>query len=103
MDFLLSLSPKAKEKLANVKAQNKSVMYQEHVPSEEDVSGSYLKPDFSWSCSDDFRPSGHWRPRGPLRSILDRVLRGHSFTEWLKQSCLEIRTGCVGRLKAVLR
>jgi THO complex subunit 1 len=38
MDFLVSLSPKAKEKLANIKAQNKSVMYQEQTLSEEDVS-----------------------------------------------------------------
>ncbi len=38
MDFLVSLSPKAKEKLTNIKAQNKSVMYQEQVLSEEDVS-----------------------------------------------------------------
>ncbi len=38
MDFLLSLSAKAKEKLATVKAQNKSVMYQEQVLNEEDVS-----------------------------------------------------------------
>lgn len=38
MDFLVSLSPKAKEKLTSLKAQNKSVMYQEQVLSEEDVS-----------------------------------------------------------------
>jgi THO complex subunit 1 len=46
MDFLLSLSPKAKEKLANIKAQNKSVMYQEQVLSEEDVSELLLRFDF---------------------------------------------------------
>lgn len=37
LDFLLSLSPKAKEKLATITAQNKSVVYSEHVISEEDV------------------------------------------------------------------
>jgi hypothetical protein len=45
MDFLVSLSPRAKEKLANIKAQNKSVMYQEQVLSEEDVSNSLLRID----------------------------------------------------------
>lgn len=45
MDFLVSLSPRAKEKLANIKAQNKSVMYQEQVLSEEDVSDSLLRLD----------------------------------------------------------
>jgi THO complex subunit 1 len=38
MDFLISLSAKAKEKLANIKVPNKSVMYQEQILSEEDVS-----------------------------------------------------------------
>jgi hypothetical protein len=45
MDFLVSLSPRSKEKLANIKAQNKSVMYQEQVLSEEDVSNSLLRID----------------------------------------------------------
>jgi hypothetical protein len=38
MDFLLSLSPKAKDKLASTTKLNNSVMYQEHVLGEEDVS-----------------------------------------------------------------
>lgn len=38
MDFLLSLSPKAKEKLATIKAPNKSVNYADQVLNEEDVS-----------------------------------------------------------------
>jgi THO complex subunit 1 len=38
MDFLLSLSVKAKEKLISIPQQNKSVVYQDHVLSEEDVS-----------------------------------------------------------------
>ncbi|KAK3301615.1 THO complex subunit 1 transcription elongation factor-domain-containing protein [Chaetomium strumarium] len=37
MDFLLSLSPKAKEKLASVKAPNKSVTYSDQQLSEEDT------------------------------------------------------------------
>ncbi|KAL2132487.1 hypothetical protein VTI74DRAFT_3730 [Chaetomium olivicolor] len=37
MEFLLSLSPKAKEKLASIKAPNKSVTYSDQVLSEEDT------------------------------------------------------------------
>lgn len=37
MDFLLALSPKAKEKLASVKAPNKSVTYSDQQLSEEDT------------------------------------------------------------------
>lgn len=37
MEFLLSLSAKAKEKLANVKTPNKSVIYSDQVLSEEDT------------------------------------------------------------------
>lgn len=37
MDFLLSLSPKAKEKLAAIKAPNKSVTYSDQQLSEEDT------------------------------------------------------------------
>lgn len=37
MDFLLSLSAKAKEKLTTIPQQNKSVVYQDHILSEEDV------------------------------------------------------------------
>lgn len=37
LDFLLSLSLKAKEKLATITTQNKSVMYSEQTISEEDV------------------------------------------------------------------
>lgn len=38
MDFLLSLSPKAKEKLATVTKTNSSVTYEKQVLGEEDVS-----------------------------------------------------------------
>lgn len=38
LEFLLSLSAKAKEKLATIKTQNKSVMYMDQTLSEEDVS-----------------------------------------------------------------
>lgn len=37
MDFLLSLTPKAKEKLADIKAVNKSVIYQDLILNEDDV------------------------------------------------------------------
>ena len=38
MDFLLSLTSKAKEKLATIKSQqNKSVMYMDQLLSDEDV------------------------------------------------------------------
>lgn len=45
MDFLLSLSIKAKEKLAKASLPqnaNKSVMYADQILSEEDVSVSFL-------------------------------------------------------------
>lgn len=45
LDFLLSLSAKAKEKLAKTPLPpnpNKSVMYADHVVSEEDVSIEFL-------------------------------------------------------------
>jgi hypothetical protein len=45
MDFLLSLSLKAKEKLAKASLPqnaNKSVMYADQILSEEDVSVSFL-------------------------------------------------------------
>jgi THO complex subunit 1 len=47
MDFLLSLSLKAKEKLAKASLPqnaNKSVMYADQILSEEDVSVSSLSP-----------------------------------------------------------
>jgi hypothetical protein len=47
MDFLLSLSIKAKEKLAKASLPqnaNKSVMYADQILSEEDVSASSLSP-----------------------------------------------------------
>jgi hypothetical protein len=49
MDFLLALSSKAKEKLSSIKAQNKSVMYQEQTLSDEDVFTNSLQRlnDFS--------------------------------------------------------
>lgn len=38
MDFLISLSAQARERLASVNALNKSVMYMDQIMSEDDVS-----------------------------------------------------------------
>ena len=38
MDFLLSLTPQAREKLSAAQSTNKSVMYMDQVLSEDDVS-----------------------------------------------------------------
>ncbi len=51
MDFLLSLSIKAKEKLAKASLPqnaNKSVMYADQMLSEEDVSTSFPSPYSSY-------------------------------------------------------
>jgi hypothetical protein len=54
MDFLLSLSTKAKEKLAKTNLPenlNKSVMYADQVLSEDDVSELLLFPSTSFHSS----------------------------------------------------
>lgn len=61
MDFLLSLSAKAKEKLSKALPDNlnRSVTYADQTLSEEDVSIRFLDASFSKYLLTIYRQSGH--------------------------------------------
>ena len=71
MDFLLSLSTKAKEKLAKALPENlnRSVTYADQTLSEEDVSGSILlNIIICWELTNS-RLNGPWIRKSQLQNI----------------------------------
>ncbi|KAK5653133.1 hypothetical protein OQA88_9232 [Cercophora sp. LCS_1] len=82
MDFLISLSPKAKEKLSTVKVQNKSVSYSDIVLSEEDTKWA---TDMKASIS-DYLKQGFEGPY--FFRMVDTVLsRDKNWVRWKIENC----------------
>lgn len=87
LDFLLSLSPKAKEKLNTAKVQNKSVMYPDQVLSEDDTKWAYnMKKTIG-----DYIKGGH-PIEGPyfLRMVESVLTRDKNWIRWKVENCPSI-------------
>jgi THO complex subunit 1 len=85
MDFLLSLSAKAKEKLSTVTTQNKSVMYSEQILSEEDTEWAlHMKK----AIADYLKLGGE----GPFfHRMVETVLsRDKNWVRWKVENCPSI-------------
>lgn len=82
MEFLLSLSPKAKEKLASVKAPNKSVTYSDQQLSEEDTKWA---TDMKNAIVDYLRQGAE----GPyFNRMVETVLaRDKNWVRWKIENC----------------
>lgn len=82
MDFLISLSPKSKEKLSTVKVQNKSVSYSDITLSEEDTKWA---TDMKASISDYLKQGSE----GPyFFRMVDTVLsRDKNWVRWKIENC----------------
>ena len=85
MEFLLSLSPKAREKLANLKAPNKSVTYIDQQLSEEDTKWVF---DMKRSIGDYLRQG----PDGPFyfRMVETVLSRDKNWVRWKMENCPSI-------------
>ncbi len=86
MEFLLSLSAKAKEKLATTNTQNKSVMYSDYVLNEEDTKWvTRMKLSVT-----DYIKNSH--ADGPyfLRMIDTILARDKNWVRWKVESCPSI-------------
>lgn len=85
MDFLLSLSAKAKEKLATVKAQNKSVTYTDQVLSEEDATWA---AEMKRTIADYLRQGSE----GPyfFRMVETVLSRDKNWVRWKIENCPSI-------------
>ncbi|KAL2752604.1 hypothetical protein ACRALDRAFT_2112212 [Sodiomyces alcalophilus JCM 7366] len=85
IEFLLSLSPKAKEKLASIKTPNKSVMYLDQVLSDEDVKWAI---DMKRTVEDSLK----FGDDGPqFHRMVDTVLsRDKNWVRWKAGNCPSI-------------
>ncbi len=86
MEFLLSLSPRAKEKLASVNIQNKSVTYSDVTLSDEDTAwATKMKNDIT----DHIKSSN---ADGPyfLRMVDTILARDKNWVRWKIESCPSI-------------
>jgi THO complex subunit 1 len=85
MDFLLSLSAKAKEKLSTTKTQNKSVMYSDQLLSEEDTKWAY---GMKKSIADYLRQGAE----GPYfyRMVETVLSRDKNWVRWKVENCPSI-------------
>jgi THO complex subunit 1 len=85
MEFLLSLSPKAKEKLASVKAPNKSVTYSDQQLSDEDTKWA---TDMKEAIVDYLRQGAE----GPyFNRMVETVLaRDKNWVRWKIENCPSI-------------
>ncbi|KAL2271915.1 hypothetical protein VTJ83DRAFT_1286 [Remersonia thermophila] len=85
MEFLLSLSPKAKEKLASVKAPNKSVTYSDYQLSEDDTK---------WVCDMKNSIVDYLRQgtEGPYfnRMVESVLARDKNWVRWKIENCPSI-------------
>lgn len=96
LDFMLSLTPKAKGRLADL--TNKSVLYG-FVLSDEDVSNTTI--DRPWTTSNPYRPNGQPKCERRSRNTSRKEREANSTTVWSTQSSRGIRTGSGGKPKAV--
>ena len=99
LEFLLSLTAKAKGRLAELTLQNKSVLYQ-FTLGEEDVGTS---SDRHCSALTGCRPNGQVTRGLPSPPICRMGPRGNSTIGWWTRSCRGTRTGSDGRPKTVLQ
>lgn len=90
MDFLLSLSPKAKEKLSSIQQVNKSVAYLDHTMSEDDIK---------WATRMKMEISEYLRHAsdGPFYlRVVDTVLsRDKNWVRWKIENCPPIQRPAV--------
>jgi THO complex subunit 1 len=90
MDFLISLSSKAKEKLTRLTTQNKSVMYQDQVISEDDIKwASNTKKSIEQYLKEGFE--------GPFfHRMVETVLsRDKNWVRWKIENCPSIERPAV--------
>jgi THO complex subunit 1 len=87
LDFLLSLSPKAKEKLSTAQVTNKSVAYEDQVLSEDDTKWAN---DMKKTIGDYIR-QGH-PIEGPyfLRMVESVLVRDKNWIRWKVENCTPI-------------
>ncbi|KAH8783284.1 THO complex subunit 1 transcription elongation factor-domain-containing protein [Diaporthe sp. PMI_573] len=91
MDFLLSLSPKAKEELSSVPQVNKSVAYLDQTLSEEDIKwATAMKADISKYLLST-------TPDGPffLRLVETVLIRDKNWVRWKIENCPPIELPAV--------
>lgn len=90
MDFLLSLSPKAKEKLVSVQAMNKSVAYLDQVLGEDDIKwATEMKSDITEYLKS--APDGNFFYR-MVETILSR---DKNWVRWKIENCPPIERPAV--------
>lgn len=90
MDFLLSLSPTAKEKLASVQVVNKSVAYLDQVLSEEDIKwASEMKSDVT-----EYLKSAH-DGQFFYRMVETILSRDKNWVRWKIENCPPIERPAV--------
>ncbi len=91
MEFLISLSTEAKEKLATTSSQNKSVMYSDYVLNEEDAKWVHK---MKLSITDYIKNS---HADGPyfLRMIDTILARDKNWVRWKVESCPSIEIPAV--------
>lgn len=91
MDFLLSLSPKAKEELSSIPQVNKSVAYLDQTLSEEDIKwATTMKTDISKYLLST-------TPDGPffLRLVETVLIRDKNWVRWKIENCPPIELPAV--------
>lgn len=98
IDFLLSLTPKAKRKIDHT--TNKSVLYN-YTISDDDVHKSlYYLLQSGVKADDVSRLNGRHIQDQRLHPIYNKGPKESSITAWWTRSCQGIRTGFTGKPKA---
>jgi THO complex subunit 1 len=87
LDFLLSLSPKAKEKLSTIGTQNKSVIYADQVLSDDDTKWAN---DMKKTIGDYIRQSHPLEGPYFLRMVESVLVRDKNWTRWKMENCQPI-------------
>ncbi|CAK7227876.1 hypothetical protein SBRCBS47491_006717 [Sporothrix bragantina] len=91
MEFLLSLSPKAKEKLAGTNAPNKSVTYSDQTLSEEDTAwATKMKHDITEHIKSSNNDGPYF-----LRMVDTILARDKNWVRWKIESCPSIERPAV--------
>lgn len=99
IDFLLSLTPKAKKKIDHT--TNKSVLYN-YTVSDDDVHKFFYKLlQFGIEADIVSRLTGQPIQDQRLQPIYNKGLKENSITAWWTRSCQGIRIGSIGKPKAV--
>ena len=99
IDFLLSLTPKAKRKLEHT--SNKSVLYT-YALNEDNVCGP-LNPSKSLPANHEFRRNGQRICEARSLLIYNKARKVSFTTEWWIPFCQETKIGCIGRQRVARR